>query len=131
MVVDYRRKQQNYSYTPLMISGQPVERVTSFKYLGVHITEDLTWTVNTQYVLKKSRQRLYFLRQLRKFKVSTSIMKAFYTSAVESVLTGSIITWNFSKTSPTKNACFIVLTGIRINFETNTGDNVSATLVLR
>ncbi|KAG5286062.1 hypothetical protein AALO_G00010540 [Alosa alosa] len=56
MVVDYRRQQQNYSYTPLMISGQPVERVTSFKYLGVHITEDLTWTVNTQYVLKKSRQ---------------------------------------------------------------------------
>ncbi|KAG5284759.1 hypothetical protein AALO_G00030160 [Alosa alosa] len=25
MVVDYRRQQQNYSYTPLMISGQPVE----------------------------------------------------------------------------------------------------------
>ncbi|KAL2085072.1 hypothetical protein ACEWY4_018392 [Coilia grayii] len=92
MVVDYRRQRVS-SYTQLMISGQPVERVPSFKYLGVHITEDLTWTVNTQYVLKKSRQRLFFLRQLRKFKVSSSVLKAFYTSAIESVLTGSIITW--------------------------------------
>ncbi len=35
-------------YTPLMISGTPVERVSSFKYLGVNISEDLTWTAHIQ-----------------------------------------------------------------------------------
>src|SRR4029434_10802917 len=40
-------------------------------YLGIHLTDDLTWTVNTQHTLKKSRQRLYFLRQLRKFRASS------------------------------------------------------------
>ncbi len=56
----------------LMISGTPVERVSSFKYLGVNISEDLTWTTHIQTQVKKARQRLYHLQQLRKFRVSPS-----------------------------------------------------------
>ncbi len=41
-----------------MISGTPVERVSSFKYLGVNISEDLTWTARIQTQVKKARQRL-------------------------------------------------------------------------
>ncbi len=40
LIVDFRKRQQQ-PYTPLMISGTPVERV-SIKYLGVNISEDLT-----------------------------------------------------------------------------------------
>ncbi len=71
--------------TPLMISGTPVKRVTSFKYLGVNISEDLTWTTHIQTQVKKARQRLYHLRQLRKFRVSPTILKTFYSGAIESV----------------------------------------------
>ena len=60
MVVDFRQKQDS-GYTPLSISGEPVERVPRFKYLGVHLTEDLTWTLHTQHLTKSSRQRLFFL----------------------------------------------------------------------
>ncbi len=69
LIVDFRKRQQR-PYTPLMISGTPVERVSSFKYLGVNISEDLTWTTHIQTQVKKARQRLYHLRQLRKFRVS-------------------------------------------------------------
>ncbi len=69
LIVDFRKRQQR-PYTPLMISGTPVERVSSFKYLCVNISEDLTWTVHIQTQVKKARQRLYHLRQLRKFRVS-------------------------------------------------------------
>ncbi len=37
LIVDFRKRQQQ-PYTPLMISGTPVERVSSFKYLGVNIS---------------------------------------------------------------------------------------------
>ncbi len=57
LIVDFR-KRQNWPYTPLMISGTPVERVSSFKYLGVNISEDLTWTAHIQTQVKKARQRL-------------------------------------------------------------------------
>lgn len=92
MVVDFR-KVQSRAYTPLTISGEPVERVSNYKYLGVHLTEDLSWSQHTQHLTAKSRQRLYFLRLLRKFKVSTPILTTFYSSAVESVLTGCFTAW--------------------------------------
>ncbi len=76
-----------------MISGSPVERVSSFKYLGVNISEDLTWTAHIQTQVKKARQRLYHLRQLRKFRVSPAILKTFYSGAIESVLTQCISVW--------------------------------------
>ncbi len=47
LIVDFRKRQQR-PYSPLMISGTPVERVSSFKYLGVNISEDLTWTTHIQ-----------------------------------------------------------------------------------
>ncbi len=84
---------QQRPYTPAMISGTPVERVSSFKYLGVNISEDLTWTAHIQTQVKKARQRLYHLRQLRKFRVSPAILKTFYSGAIESVLTQCISVW--------------------------------------
>ncbi len=70
-----------------------MERVSSFKYLGVNISEDLTWTTHIQTQVKKARQRLYHLRQLRKFRVSPAILKTFYSGAIESVLTHCISVW--------------------------------------
>ncbi len=92
LIVDFRKRQQR-PYTPLMISGTPVERVSSFKYLGVNISEDLTWTTHIQTQVKKVRQRLYHLRQLRKFRVSPAILNTFYSGAIESVLTQCISVW--------------------------------------
>ncbi len=87
LIMDFRKRQQR-PYTPLMIIGTPVERVSSFKYLGVNISEDLTWTAHIQTQVKKAKQRLYCLLQLRKLRVS------FYSGAIESVLTQCISVWN-------------------------------------
>ncbi len=92
LIVDFSKRQQR-PYTPLMISGTHVERVSSFKYLGVNLSEDLTWTTRIQTQVKKARQRLYHLRQLRKFCVSPAILKTFYSGAIESELTQCISVW--------------------------------------
>ncbi len=91
LVVDYRR--QSREHTPITIDKTPVERVNSFKFLGVHITEDLTWSAHTDAVLMKAHQRLFFLRRLRKFGTSPRIIRSFYTCTVESILTGCITAW--------------------------------------
>jgi len=47
LIVNLRRTQQHQmTYTPLGTNGIALERVTSYRYLGVHITEDLTWTAH-------------------------------------------------------------------------------------
>ncbi len=56
LIMDFRKRQQ-WPYTTLMISGTPGERVSSFKYLGVDISEDLTWTAHIQTQVKKARQK--------------------------------------------------------------------------
>ncbi|KAI5103505.1 gastrula zinc finger protein XlCGF28.1-like [Silurus meridionalis] len=60
---------QGRSYQLLNINGTPVERVDSFRYLGVHIKQDLSWSCHTNTLVKKARHRLYHLRRLRDFKL--------------------------------------------------------------
>ncbi len=102
LVVDFRR--QSREHTPITIDKTPVEWVNSFKFLGVHITEDLTWSTHTDAVLKKSHQRLFFLRRLRKFGMSPSILRSFYTCTVESILTGCITAWFGNSTAGNRKA---------------------------
>ena len=41
MIVDFRKQQREHS--PIHIDGIVVEKVESFKFLGVHITDKLKW----------------------------------------------------------------------------------------
>ncbi|KAI4891286.1 hypothetical protein NFI96_003881 [Prochilodus magdalenae] len=47
-------------------SDPRLEQVTSFKFLGIHISSNLTWSLNSSVLVKKAQQRLYFLRSLKK-----------------------------------------------------------------
>ena len=64
-----------------------------FKFLGTIISSDLAWENNTDAVVKKAQQRLFFLRQLKKFGLRREIRVQFYRSAIESILTFSICVW--------------------------------------
>ena len=92
IVVDFRRA--HTQHPPLTINGVAVERVSSTKFLGVHITEDLSWKTNTASLAKKAQQRLYFLRKLRKAKAPATIMRSFYRGTIESILTSCITVWH-------------------------------------
>ncbi len=70
-----------------------LERASSTKFLGVHITEDLSWTNNTAALAKKAQQRLYFLRKLRRARAPAPIMCTFYRGTIESILTSCITVW--------------------------------------
>lgn len=79
--MDFRR--QSKEHIPITIDRTPVERVNSFKFLCVHITQDLTWSAHTHAMLKKVHQCLFFLRLLRKFGMNPSLFRSFYICTVE------------------------------------------------
>ena len=70
MIVDFRKQQREHP--PIHIYGTVVERVVSFKFLGVHIT------TNTDSVVKKAQQRLFNLRRPKKFGLSPKALSNFY-----------------------------------------------------
>ena len=86
-------RRKNTPLVPLTIAGEVVEEVKCFKFLGTTISSDLKWDENFSSAIKKAHQRLFFLGQLKKFKVSHSILTQFYRAAVESILTCSITGW--------------------------------------
>jgi hypothetical protein len=96
MVIDFRVNKNEK--LPLTINGQHVEEVSQFKFLGTFISNDLKWRYNCMDIIKKARQRLFFLRSLSSFRVQKSILVNFYRTTVESVLTRSILVWFGSAT---------------------------------
>ncbi|KAK3538045.1 hypothetical protein QTP70_027399, partial [Hemibagrus guttatus] len=68
LIVDFSTKQER-NYQTSVINESPVERVDSFRYLGVHITQDLSWSCHINTMVKKAQQRLYHLRCLRDFRL--------------------------------------------------------------
>ncbi len=90
--MDFRRRNST-DHPPLTIDSSTVERVSSTKFLGVHITENLTWTTNTMSLSKKAQQRLHFLRRLKRASLPPPILTTFYRGTIESVLTSCITVW--------------------------------------
>ncbi|KAL0147812.1 hypothetical protein M9458_056889 [Cirrhinus mrigala] len=70
-----------------------VESVSSTKFLGVHITEDLIWTTNTMSLSKKAQQRLNFLCRLKSARLLPPILTTFYRGTTKSMLTSCITVW--------------------------------------
>lgn len=60
IIIDFRKCKTN-KHDSLEIHGEEVEQVQSFRYLALHLAEDLTWGVNTKEIGKKAQQRLFFL----------------------------------------------------------------------
>jgi len=84
LIIDFRKNSRTPD--PLYINSNCVERVPAFRFLGTHIAEDLSWSINTTTSVKKAQQRLHFLRILRKNNLEEKLMVSFYRCSIESVL---------------------------------------------
>uniref|UniRef100_A0A3B3D318 Reverse transcriptase domain-containing protein n=1 Tax=Oryzias melastigma TaxID=30732 RepID=A0A3B3D318_ORYME len=91
VIIDFRKHSPDPA--PLHINGELVERVHTIRFLGVLISDDLSWTANITAVIKKAQQRLHFLRVLRKNRLCTNLLLTFYQSSIQSLLTYCITVW--------------------------------------
>ena len=91
MIIDFR-KSPSFA-PPTVIKGADVEMVQTYKYLGVVLDNKLCFEPHVDATSKKVQQRLFFLRKMRTFQVSSEMMTLFYRSFIESVLTFCIVAW--------------------------------------
>ncbi|KAK0140530.1 putative RNA-directed DNA polymerase from transposon BS [Merluccius polli] len=100
MVVDFRKN--SASPAPIILCDSTIDTVESFRFLGTIISQDLKWELNISSLIKKAQQRMYFLRQLKKFNLPRTMMVHFYSSTIESILTSSITIWYAAATAKDK-----------------------------
>ncbi len=93
MIVDFRRQENPPALPPLTIMNSTVTAVESFRLLGTTISQDLKWDNHIESIVKNAQQRLYVLRQLRKFNLPQVLLKQFYSATIESILCASITVW--------------------------------------
>ena len=101
MITGFRKNKT--AVTPLAIREQQDELVVSFKFLGTTTANTLKWDINTEIIPKKAQQRMFFLCQLKRFRVNKTILTQFYWAVTESVLTFSITVWFGSASIHNKN----------------------------
>jgi hypothetical protein len=91
MIIDFRRNEA--PPPPLVVKGEVVERVELFRFLGLLVSSKLTWDAQCDALLKRARQRIYFLTKLKSFHVDKGTLITFYRALIESVVSQSITVW--------------------------------------
>lgn len=101
MIINFSRR--TLALQTIVINGTHVEEVEQYKYLGTVFDNKLKFDQNSEVNIKKSHQRLFVLRKLNSFNVQRVVLKSFYNSFVESILSFSFICWFSSLSIKNKN----------------------------
>ena len=65
MLIGSNKKLANVSSLSLSIFECDLDRVNKFKYLGIMLASDFTWSDHIEYVISKVNQRLGLLRRIK------------------------------------------------------------------
>ena len=97
MIFNYTK---NHQFTiRITMEDEQIEIVENTKLLGTHITNDLTWDLNTKHIVKKSNARIQLLRKIASLGASRADMIHVYKLFVRSALEHSSSVWHKSLTS--------------------------------
>ena len=71
---------------PLKLDGTTINRVRIFKFLGVHVSDNLKWSQHIEAICFKAASRLHFLKLLAWSGAQYGDLVYFYTSIVHPIL---------------------------------------------
>ncbi|CAB4013539.1 RNA-directed DNA polymerase from mobile element jockey [Paramuricea clavata] len=94
MLINFLKYKGSDDENPIYVAGKPVETVSSFKLLGVWISNDLSWNTHVDMVLKKANSRLYALRLLKKAGLQASDIVQIYISFIRSRIEYASPVWS-------------------------------------
>ena len=76
------------------INGVPIQRVSSFNFLGLEIHENLTWKNHTDKVANKISKYMGVLCRLKRY-LPSNILRMIYCSMIQSHLSYCILAWGY------------------------------------
>lgn len=71
---------------PIVIGGNSIEEVLSYKLLGVYLSHDLKWNHHVEHIVKKGNKRFYSLIVLKQCGTPPASLAKVYTTVVRPVL---------------------------------------------
>ena len=91
LLIDFRLGR--HEPDPVIINNNCVTRANEYKYLGVIMDNRLSWSEHVHYICKKLNPRIFCLRRMGKFKISSVILQMFYDSVISSVWKYCVSCW--------------------------------------
>ena len=75
------------------LNGETIEKVDSFKFLGLHINSSLSWKTHMHEILNKIRRNLCVVRKIAHFLNKNSLLQLYHSSIMSHIRYG-IIVWH-------------------------------------
>ena len=92
MVINFLKYQPTV-ITPIQLNGIVFDRVSSYKFLEVIISNDLSWKDHCDSIHKKATKRLFVLRTLKRVGLGTNDLVLVYCSIVRSIVEYASPVW--------------------------------------
>ena len=95
MIISFRR---NIEYPPSFLTAEGInlERIESYKLLGLTIQNNMKWDLHIEEIVTKASKRIHILRVLRRSGVSHSHLLRVYFALIRSLLEYCCPVWHLS-----------------------------------
>lgn len=74
-IMDFRRPRL---HTPILINNTVMEVVSGTKFLGVHINDNLSWSLHSSSLVRKEQEHRHFLQRMSRASLLPPILVTFY-----------------------------------------------------
>ena len=91
----------------MIVDNKEIVMVEKMQLLGVVVRSDMTWSSNTEHILKKAYKRLWAMRRLKGMGASIPDLKDIYIKQVRSVLELAVPAWNGALTKWKMTSIFL------------------------
>ena len=94
LLISRKRSSFISSLPPISINNSALDKVQSYRYLGVTITADLSWSDHINLICTKARKQLGFIYRKLYGHAMPSTLKTLYTTFVRPHLEYAVPVWN-------------------------------------
>ena len=93
-------KSKKYDFQPefSFSNGENLECIEETKLLGIILSSDLSWGLNTKAIVKKAMSKMWLIRRLKSVKLDSKTILDYYCKEVRPLAEHGVAIWNSALT---------------------------------